>query len=96
MTNFLQILEYNLNLDLISHIQIHEGKEPGVICISYRDHGNVYSIELVRKESIIADPLTVNEIRSAFEKSVKALNKGAGFVSLTNFLKEEDEEDEKN
>ena len=94
MINFLQILEYNLNLDLISHIQIHEGKEPGVVRISYRDHGNAYSIDLVRKESVIADPLTVNEIRSAFEKSVKALNEGAGFVSLTNFLKEQDEEDE--
>lgn len=96
MTNFLQILEYNLNLDLISHIQINEGKEPGVVRISYRDHGNTYSIDLVRKESVIAEPLTVKEIRSAFEKSVKALNKGAGFVSLTNFLEEEDEEDEEN
>jgi hypothetical protein len=96
MTNFLQILEYNLNLDLISHIEIKEGKDPGVVRISYRDHGNTYSIDLVRKESVIADPLTVNEIRSAFEKSVKALNKGAGFVSLTNFLEEEDEEDEEN
>ena len=95
MTNFLQILEYNLNLNLISFIEIKEGKEPGVVRISYRDNGNTYSIELVRKESVIADPLTVNEIRSAFEKSVKALNKGAGFVSLTNFLEEEDEEDEK-
>ena len=90
MTNFLQILEYNLNLDLISHIQIKEGKEPGVVSISYRDNGNSYSIDLVRKENVIADPLTVNEISSAFEKSVKALNKGAGFVSLINFLKEED------
>ena len=96
MTNFLQILEHNLNLDLISHIQINEGKEPGVVRISYRDHGNSYSIDLVRKESVIADPLTVKEIRSAFEKSVKALNEGAGFVSLTNFLGEEDEDNEEN
>lgn len=44
--------------------------------------------------NMIADPLTVKEIRSAFEKSIKALNKGAGFVSLTNFLEDEDEEDE--
>lgn len=94
MTNFLQIFNYNLNLDLISHIEIKEGKEPGVVRISYRDHGNTYSIDLVRKENVIANPLTVNEICSAFEKSVKALNKGAGFVSLTNFLEEEDEEDE--
>lgn len=94
MINFLQILEYNLNLDLISHIQIKEGKEPGVVRISYRDHGNSYSIDLVRKESVIADPLTVSEIRSAFEKSVKALNEGAGFVSLTNFLEEEDEKND--
>ena len=96
MINFLQILEYNLNLDLISHIEIKEGKEPGVVRIVYRDHGNSHSIDLIRKESVIADPLTVNEIRSAFEKSVKALNNGAGFVSLTNFLEEEDEEDEEN
>lgn len=86
MTNFLQIFDYNLNLDLISHIQINEGKEPGVVRISYRDHGNANFIDLVRKENVIANPLTVNEIRSAFEKSVKALNNGAGFVSLTNFL----------
>ena len=92
MINYLQILEYSLNLNLISQIEVKDGKDPGVVRISYRDHGNTYSIDLVRKENMIAEPLTKEEIREAIENSIRALSKGAGFVKLTDYLGDKDNE----
>ena len=94
---YLKVIGEFINIDETLKISIQPGEKEGSVNFTYKiANGSEYTSTLVRKETFIAEPLTVDIVRKALYRSLQEFGKGACVVDLTNYIdednKEEDEE----
>ena len=92
---YLKVIGSYINIDQTIYFSIDPGEE-GKVLFNWKDtNGTVHTQTLVRKDTFIADPLTVDEIRRATYRALATFSDNVHIVDLTDHLdKDEDEEDE--
>ena len=94
---YLKVIGEYINIDKTLKISIQPGEKEGSVNFTYKvANGSEYTSTLVRKETFIAEPLTVDNVRKALYRSLQEFGKGACVVDITDYIdednKEEDEE----
>ena len=89
---YLKVISNYINIDQTIYICVDSGNEEGKVAFSWKDtDGSVHTQTLVRKDTVIAEPLTVNEVRRALFRALAALNDTVCAVDICDYL--DDEED---
>ena len=94
---YLKVIGEYINIDETLKISVQPGEKEGSVNFTYKmANGSEYTSTLVRKETFIAEPLTVDIVRKALYRSLQEFGKGVCVVDLTDYIdednKEEDEE----
>ena len=94
---YLKVIGEYINIDETLKISVQAGEKEGSVNFTYKvANGSEYTSTLVRKETFIAEPLTVDNVRKALYRSLQEFGKGACVVDITDYIdednKEEDEE----
>ena len=90
---YLKVIGNYINIDQTIYICIDPGSEDGKVTFCWKDtNGAIHTQTLVRKDTVIAEPLTANEVRRALFKALAALNDTVCTVDICDYLDEEDEE----
>ena len=89
---YLKVIGEYINIDKTLKISVQPGEKEGSVNFTYKvANGSEYTSTLVRKETFIAEPLTVDNVRKALYRSLQEFGKGACIVDLTDYLDEEKE-----
>jgi hypothetical protein len=94
---YLKVIGEYINIDETLKISVQPGEKEGSVNFTYKvANGSEYTSTLVRKDTYIAEPLTVDNVRKALYRSLQEFGKGACVVDITDYIdednKEEDEE----
>ena len=91
---YLKVIGNYINIDKTIYICVDSGDEEGKVIFSWKDtSGTVHTQTLVRKDTVIAEPLTVSEVRDALFGALAALNDTVCTVDICDYF-DKDEEDE--
>lgn len=91
---YLKVIGEYINIDETLKISVQPGAKEGSVNFTYKvANGSEYTSTLVRKDTFIAEPLTVDNVRKALYRSLQEFGKGACVVSLTDYLDEDNEEE---
>lgn len=94
---YLKVIGEYINIDETLKISVQPGAKEGSVNFTYKvANGSEYTSTLVRKDTFIAEPLTVDNVRKALYRSLQEFGKGACVVSLTDYLDEDDEKEDVN
>ena len=92
---YLKVIGEYINIDETLKISVQPGEKGGSVNFTYKvANGSEYTSTLVRKETFIAEPLTVDNVRKALYRSLQEFGKGACIVDLTEYIDEDDKKDE--
>ena len=92
---YLKVIGEYINIDETLKISVQPGVKDGSVDFTYKvTNGSEYTSTLVRKDTYIAEPLTVDNVRQALYRSLEEFGKGACVVDLTNYIDKDDEEEE--
>ena len=92
---YLKVIGEYINIDETLKISIQPGAKEGSVNFTYKvATGTEYTSTLVRKETYIAEPLTVDNVRKALYRSLQEFGKGACVVDLADYIDEDDKEEE--
>lgn len=90
---YIKVISSYINIDQTIYICVDAGDEEGKVTFSWKDtNGTVHTQTLVRKDTVIAEPLTVDEVRRALFRALAALSDTVCTVDICDYFdKEEDE-----
>ena len=92
---YLKVIGDYINIDEVLKISIQAGNAEGNVNFSFKlTNGSEYTSTLVRKDTYIADPLTVDNVRRALYRSLEEFGKGACVVDLADYIDEDEKEEE--
>ena len=92
---YLKVIGEYLNIDETLKISVQPGEKKGNVNFIYKDTtGTEYTSTLVRKDTYIAEPLTVDNVRKALYRSLQEFGKGACVVNLADYIDEDNKEEE--
>ena len=92
---YLKVIGEYINIDETLKISVQPGEKEGSVNFTYKvANGSEYTSTLVRKDTFIAEPLTVDNVRKALYRSLQELSKGACVVDLADYIDEDDKEEE--
>ena len=84
-----------INIDETLKISIQPGEKDGSVNFTYKvATGSEYTSTLVRKDTYIAEPLTVDNVRKALYRSLEEFGKGVCIVDITDYIDEDNKEEE--
>lgn len=92
---YLKVIGEYINIDETLKISVQPGEKEGSVNFTYKiANGSEYTSTLVRKETFIAEPLTVDNVRKALYRSLQEFGKGACVVDITDYIDEDNKEEE--
>lgn len=92
---YLKVIGNYINIDQTIYICIDSGGEEGRVSFSWKDtNGTVHTQTLVRKDTVIAEPLTADEVRRALFRALATLNDTICTVDICDYFDEEEEDEE--
>ena len=92
---YLKVIGEYINIDKTLKISVQPGEKDGSVNFIYKvATGTEYTSTLVRKDTYIAEPLTVDNVRKALYRSLQEFGKGACIVDLTEYIDEDDKKEE--
>ena len=92
---YLKVIGEYLNIDEILKISVQPGEKEGSVNFIYKvATGTEYTSTLVRKDTYVAEPLTVDNVRKALYRSLQEFGKGACVVDLADYIDEDNKEEE--
>ena len=92
---YLKVIGEYINIDETLKISVRSGEEDGKVNFIYKvATGTEYTSTLVRKDTYIAEPLTVDNVRRALYRSLEEFGKGACVVDLADYIDEDEKEEE--
>ena len=92
---YLKVIGEYINIDETLKISIQPGEKDGSVNFTYKvATGSEYTSTLVRKDTFIAEPLTVDNVRKALYRSLQEFGKGACVVDITDYIDKDEEEEE--
>ena len=90
---YLKVIGSYINIDQTIYLSIDPGEE-GKVLFNWKDtNGTVHTQTLVRKDTVIAEPLTADEVRRALFRALATLNDTICTVDICDYF-DKDEEDE--
>lgn len=91
---YLKVIGNYINIDQTIYICIDPGEEEGKVTFCWKDtQDTIHTQTLIRKDTVIAEPLTVDEVRRALFRALAALSDTVCAVDICDYFdKEEDEE----
>ena len=93
---YLKVIGEYINIDETLKISVQPGEKEGSVNFTYKvANGSEYTSTLVRKDTYIAEPLTVDNVRQALYRSLQEFGKGACVVDITEYIDEDNKEEEK-
>lgn len=91
---YLRVIGNYINIDQTIYICIDPGDEEGKVTFSWKDtNGTVHTQTLIRKDTVIAEPLTASEVRRALFRALAALNDTVCTVDICDYLDNEEDEE---
>lgn len=92
---YLKVIGEFINIDETLKISIQPGEKDGSVNFTYKvATGSEYTSTLVRKDTYIAEPLTVDNVRKALYRSLEEFGKGVCIVDITDYIDEDNKEEE--
>lgn len=92
---YLKVIGEYINIDETLKISVQPGEKEGSVNFTYKvANGSEYTSTLVRKDTFIAEPLTVDNVRKALFQSLQEFGKGVCVVDLAEYIDKEDEKEE--
>ncbi len=92
---YLKVIGEYINIDETLKISVQSGDKEGSVNFTYKvANGSEYTSTLVRKDTFIAEPLTVDNVRKALYRSLQEFGKGACVVDLTDYIDDDEKEEE--
>lgn len=92
---YLKVIGEYINIDETLKISVQPGAKDGSVNFIYKvATGTEYTSTLVRKDTYIAEPLTVDNVRRALYRSLQEFGKGACVVDLADYIDENNKEEE--
>ena len=92
---YLKVIGEFINIDETLKISVQPGEKEGSVNFTYKfANGSEYTSTLVRKETYVAEPLTIDNVRKALYQSLQKLGMGACVIDITDYLDEDDREEE--
>ena len=93
--HYLKVIGEYINIDETLKISVQPGEKEGSVNFTYKvANGSEYTSKLVRKDTYIAEPLTVDNVRKALYRSLQEFGKGACVVDITEYIDEDDEKED--
>ena len=91
---YLKVIGNYINIDQTIYICVDSSEEEGKVTFCWKDtNGTVHTQTLIRKETVIAEPLTADEVRRALFRALDALSDTVCTVDICDYFdKEEDKE----
>lgn len=91
---YLKVIGNYINIDQTIYICIDPGDGEGKVTFSWKDtNGTVHTQTLIRKDTVIAEPLTASEVRRALFRALAALNDTVCTVDICDYLDNEEDEE---
>lgn len=92
---YLKVIGEYINIDETLKISIQPGEKDGSVNFTYKvATGSEYTSTLRRKDTFIAEPLTVDNVRKALYRSLQEFGKGACVVDLSDYIDEDNKEED--
>lgn len=92
---YLKVIGEYINIDETLKMSVQPGEKDGRVNFIYKvANGSEYTSTLVRKGTYVAEPLTVDNVRRALYRSLQEFGKGACIVDLSDYIDEDDKEEE--
>lgn len=92
---YLKVIGEYINIDETLKISVQPGEKEGSVNFTYKvANGSEYTSTLVRKDTYVAEPLTVDNVRKALYRSLQEFGKGACVVDLADYIDEDNKEEE--
>ena len=91
---YLKVIGEYINIDETLKISVQPGEGEGQVNFTVKlANGSEYTSTLVRKETFIAEPLTVDNVRKALYRSLQELGKGTCIVDISDYIDEDNEKE---
>ena len=92
---YLKVIGEYINIDKTLKISVRPGEKDGSVNFVFQlATGTEYTSTLVRKDTYIAEPLTVDNVRKALYRSLQEFDKGTCVVDLADYIDEDEKEEE--
>ena len=92
---YLKVIGDYINIDETLRISVQPGNTEGCVNFSYKvANGSEYTLSLIRKDTYVAEPLTIDNVRRALYRSFEEFGKGACIVDVADYIDEDEEEEE--
>lgn len=92
---YLRVIGEYINIDETLKISVQPGEKDGSVNFTFKlANGSEYTSTLVRKDTYIAEPLTVDNVRKALYRSLQELGKGVCVVDIADYIDEDEKEEE--
>ncbi|MBQ8241078.1 MAG: hypothetical protein IJZ38_09645 [Bacteroides sp.] len=92
---YLRVIGEYINIDETLKISVQPGEKDGSVNFTFKlTNGSEYTSTLVRKDTYIAEPLTVDNVRKALYRSLQEFGKGACVVDIADYIDEDEKEEE--
>lgn len=91
---YLKVIGEYINIDETLKISVQPGEKDGSVNFTFKlSNSSEYTSTLMRKDTYIGEPLTVDNVRQALYRSLQEFGKGACVVDIANYIDEEGEEE---
>ena len=92
---YLKVIGEYINIDETLKISVQPGEKDGSVNFTFKlTNGSEYTSTLVRKDTYIAEPLTVDNVRKALYRSLQEFGKGACVVDIADYIDDDEKEEE--
>lgn len=92
---YLRVIGEYINIDETLKISVQPGEKDGSVNFTFKlINGSEYTSTLVRKDTYIAEPLTVDNVRKALYRSLQEFGKGACVVDIADYIDDDEKEEE--
>lgn len=92
---YLRVIGEYINIDETLKISVQPGEKDGSVNFTFKlANGSEYTSTLVRKDTYIAEPLTVDNVRKALYRSLQEFGKGACVVDIADYIDDDEKEEE--
>lgn len=92
---YLRVIGEYINIDETLKISVQPGEKDGSVNFTFKlTNGSEYTSTLVRKDTYIAEPLTVDNVRKALYRSLQEFGKGACVVDIADYIDDDEKEEE--
>lgn len=92
---YLRVIGEYINIDETLKISVQPGEKDGSVNFTFKlANGSEYTSTLVRKDTYIAEPLTVDNVRKALYRSLQEFGKGACVVDISDYIDDDEKEEE--